>query len=53
MAQTYSMTIAGAEREFPICPHDDKTDNAAFAMFSDAAERTDMIFPEKLPLFFK
>jgi adenine phosphoribosyltransferase len=35
MAQTYKMTIAGLERELPICPLNDKLDIAAFVMFSD------------------
>lgn len=35
MAQTYKMTIAGLERELPICPLNEKLDIAAFVMFSD------------------
>ena len=35
MANTYKMTIAGLERELPICPVSDKLDIAAFVMFSD------------------
>ena len=35
MADTYKMTIAGLERELPICPLNDKIDIAAFVMFSD------------------
>jgi len=35
MANTYKMTIAGLERELPICPINDKLDIAAFIMFSD------------------
>ena len=35
MAKTYKMTIAGLERELPICPISDKLDIAAFIMFSD------------------
>ena len=35
MAETYKMTIAGLERELPICPLNDKIDIAAFVMFSD------------------
>ncbi|MBP5378196.1 MAG: adenine phosphoribosyltransferase [Ruminococcus sp.] len=35
MADTYKMTIAGLERELPICPLNDKLDIAAFVMFSD------------------
>lgn len=35
MGNTYKMTIAGLERELPICPLNDKLDIAAFVMFSD------------------
>lgn len=35
MAGTYKMTIAGLERELPICPINEKVDIAAFVMFSD------------------
>ena len=35
MGNTYKMTIAGLERELPICPLNDKIDIAAFVMFSD------------------
>ena len=35
MANTYKMTIAGLERELPICAVSDKLDIAAFIMFSD------------------
>ena len=35
MAATYKMTIAGLERELPLCPLNDKIDIAAFVMFSD------------------
>ena len=35
MGKTYKMTIAGLERELPICPINDKLDIAAFIMFSD------------------
>lgn len=35
MANTYKMTIAGLERELPICSVSDKLDIAAFVMFSD------------------
>ena len=35
MAETYKMTIAGLERELPLCPLSDKLDIAAFVMFSD------------------
>lgn len=32
---TYKMTIAGLERELPLCPLNEKLDIAAFVMFSD------------------
>lgn len=35
MAGTYKMTIAGLERELPLCPLSEKLDIAAFVMFSD------------------
>ncbi|MBE6856913.1 MAG: adenine phosphoribosyltransferase [Ruminococcus sp.] len=35
MAGTYKMTIAGCERELPLCPINEKLDIAAFVMFSD------------------
>lgn len=35
MADTYKMTIAGLERELPICTVNDKLDIAAFIIFSD------------------
>lgn len=35
MKKTYKMTIAGCERELPICPVNDKLDIAAFIMFDD------------------
>ena len=35
MAGSYKMTIAGLERELPLCPLNDKIDLAAFVMFSD------------------
>ncbi|MCM1133119.1 MAG: adenine phosphoribosyltransferase [Ruminococcus flavefaciens] len=35
MAGTYKMTIAGLERELPLCPLNDKLDIGAFVMFSD------------------
>lgn len=35
MANTYKMTIAGLERELPLCPLNEKLDIAAFVMFSD------------------
>lgn len=33
---SYKMTIAGLERELPICPVNDKLDIAAFVIFGDA-----------------
>lgn len=35
MSNVYKMTIAGCERELPICPIDDKLDIAGFVMFGD------------------
>lgn len=35
MGNTYKMTIAGLERELPLCPLNEKLDIAAFVMFSD------------------
>ncbi len=35
MSGTYKMTIAGYERELPLCPLNEKLDIAAFVMFSD------------------
>lgn len=35
MADTYKMTIAGLERELPLCPINDKLDIAAFIIFGD------------------
>ena len=35
MSDTYRMTIAGLERELIRCPLNEKTDIAAFIMFSD------------------
>lgn len=35
MAGTYKMTIAGLERELPLCPLNENIDIAAFVMFSD------------------
>ena len=35
MAGTYKMTIAGLERELPLCPLNEKIDIAAFVLFSD------------------
>lgn len=53
MKKTYSMKIAGLERELPLCPVDDKTSIAAFIMFSDVeitvASATELL--KKLPEF--
>ena len=35
MGETYKMTIAGIERELPLCPVNETLDIAAFIMFSD------------------
>ena len=35
MAKTYKMTIAGCERELPLCAVNDDLDIAAFIMFGD------------------
>lgn len=35
MSDTYKMTIAGCERELPICPIDEHLDIAGFVMFGD------------------
>lgn len=35
MSKVYQMTVAGCERELPVCPVDDKLDIAAFIMFGD------------------
>jgi len=35
MSNVYKMTIAGCERELPICPINDKLDIAGFVMFGD------------------
>lgn len=35
MKETYKMTIAGLERELPLCPINDNLDIAAFIMLSD------------------
>ena len=52
MSKTYKMTIAGCERELPLCEVDDHLDIAAFIMFGDveitvkAAEELLKISPE-------
>ncbi|MDE6678850.1 MAG: adenine phosphoribosyltransferase, partial [Ruminococcus sp.] len=35
MKKTYKMTIAGLERELPLCPLNEKVSIGAFIMFSD------------------
>lgn len=35
MGEVYKMTIAGCERELPICPISDTLDIAGFVMFGD------------------
>ena len=35
MEKVYKLTIAGCNRELPVCPVDDKLDIAAFIMFGD------------------
>lgn len=35
LSKVYKMTIAGCERELPICPVSDKLDIAGFVMFGD------------------
>ena len=35
MVKTYKMTIAGCERELPLCSVNDNLDIAAFIMFGD------------------
>lgn len=35
MGKTYKMTIAGYERELPVCPINDKLDIAGFIIFGD------------------
>ncbi|HIZ54690.1 MAG TPA: adenine phosphoribosyltransferase [Firmicutes bacterium] len=35
MAGTYTLEVAGLERELPLCPVNEKLDIAAFIMFSD------------------
>ncbi len=52
MAKTHKMTIAGCERELPLCEVNDKLDIAAFIMFGDveitekAAEALLKVAPE-------
>ena len=49
--KTYRMTIAGCERELPICPINDHMDIAGFVMFSDVeiTEATAKALMEKCP----
>ena len=35
MRQTFTLTVAGATRDLPLCPINDKLDIAAFIMFGD------------------
>ena len=35
MRKTYTLHVAGLERELPLCPVNEKMDIAAFIMFSD------------------
>ena len=53
MAGTYKMTIAGLERELPLCPLSEKLDIAAFVMFSDVeiTVRSAEALLEKTPEF--
>ena len=45
------MTIAGCERDLPLCPVDDKLDIAAFIMFGDVelTEKAAAALLEKCP----
>ena len=49
--KTYHMTIAGCERDLPICPVSDSMDIAGFVMFSDVeiTEATAKALMEKCP----
>ena len=51
MGKVYKMTIAGCERELPICPISDTLDIAGFVMFSDVeiTEKTAAALFEKCP----
>lgn len=51
MGKTYRMTIAGCERELPICPLNDEVDIAGFVMFSDVeiTEQAAIALLEKCP----
>ena len=50
MGEVYKMTIAGCERELPICPISDTLDIAGFVMFGDVeiTEKTAKALMEKL-----
>ena len=51
MGNVYKMTIAGCERELPICPISDTLDIAGFVMFGDVeiTERVAEALMEKCP----
>lgn len=51
MSKYYKMTIAGCQRELPICPIDEKMDIAGFVMFSDVeiTEKSAAALMEKCP----
>lgn len=51
MSKTYKMTIAGCERELPICPVSDTLDIAGFVMFGDVevTEAASKALLEKCP----
>ena len=51
MGEVYKMTIAGCERELPICPISDTLDIAGFVMFGDVeiTEKAAKALMEKCP----
>ena len=51
MSNVYKMSIAGCERELPICPISDSLDIAGFVMFSDVeiTERSAAALMERCP----
>ena len=51
MGEVYKMTIAGCDRELPICPISDKLDIAGFVMFGDVeiTEKVAQALMEKCP----
>ena len=51
MGEVYKMSIAGCERELPICPINDHMDIAGFVMFSDVevTEKTAKALMGKCP----